>query len=443
MNVYFVSLGCDKNLVDSEHMLSILHKNGYQMTEDASLADIIIVNSCCFIRDAMAESINTIIELGTLKEDGRLKALIVTGCLSQRFTDEIKKELPEVDGIVGTASYDSITKVIEEVLKNGKSESLKPLDRLCDDSSGRILSTGGHYAYLKVAEGCDKHCTYCVIPMIRGSYRSVPIEQLIKEAEDLAAQGVQELILVAQEVTLYGIDLYGKKSLCTLLEKLNAIEGLRWIRLLYCYPEEIDDALIDKMATLDKVCHYIDMPIQHADDTILKRMGRRTDNIGIRNVMERLRKAMPDITIRTTVICGFPGETDEQHKTLLSFIREMKFDRLGAFSYSKEEGTPAFSFDNQLDEATKESRVEEVMLLQKDLIEEANAKMIGSVQTVFIEGKVTGEDDVYIGRTYRDAPDVDGYVFVECPYELLSGRFCKVKIDGTNEYDLVGTVIEE
>ncbi len=442
-NVLFVSLGCDKNKVDSEHMLSILRRNGFTLTDDEAQADVVVVNSCCFIRDAMEESINTIIELGSLKETGRLKALIVAGCLAERFEDDIRKDLPEVDGIVGTNSYDAIVSVIQSVLATGSGRAKRELTGLCDDSAGRTLTTGGHYEYLKIAEGCDKNCTYCVIPSIRGRYRSIPMERLIEEAKTLAADGVQELVLVAQEVTLYGVDLYGKKSLPELLERLQEIDGLRWIRLLYCYPEEIDGELIAAMARLSKVCHYIDMPIQHADDTILRRMGRRTSREDIERVIHSLRTAMPDIAIRTTVICGFPGESEEAHRTLLRFIEKMRFDRLGAFAYSQEEGTPAYGFDDQIDEDTKNARVEDVMLLQMRLIEEDNEALIGSRQTVFIEGKVADEDNVYIGRTYRDAPDVDGYVFVECPYELYSGRFIETVIDGVNEYDLIGTVLDE
>ena len=442
MNVYFVSLGCDKNTVDSEHMLSILQRDGFTLTNDESQADVVVINSCCFIRDAMEESINTIIELGALKETGRLKALIVAGCLAQRFCEEIRKELPEVDGIVGTNSYDEIVSVINEVLFKGEATVKRELTGLCDDSAGRLITTGGHYAYLKIAEGCNKNCTYCVIPSIRGRYRSVPMEQLLNEARKLAADGVSELILVAQEVTLYGVDLYGEKSLPLLLNELNDIEGLQWIRLLYCYPEEIDDALIHAIASLPKVCHYIDMPIQHADDHILKRMGRRTSRADIEEVIGRLRAAIPDICIRTTVICGFPGETEEAHRTLLDFIQQIRFDRLGAFAYSREEGTPAYEMPGQIDEEMKNSRTEEVMLLQQKVIEEKNRALVGSIQTVFIEGKVADEEDVYVGRTYRDAPDVDGYVFIESPYELMSGRLVDVKINEAREYDLIGVLAE-
>ncbi len=443
MNVLFVSLGCDKNTVDSEHMLSILSNHGFTLTNDEQEADVVVINSCCFIRDAMEESINTIIELGQLKTTGRLKALIVAGCLSQRFEEDIRRDLPEVDGIVGTNSYDEIASVINEVLAGRQGRAKRELTGLCDDSAGRILTTGGHYAYLKVAEGCDKNCTYCVIPSIRGRYRSIPMEQLLAEANDLAAGGVKEIILVAQEVTLYGIDLYGKKSLPLLLERLSAIDGLSWIRLLYCYPEEIDDDLIHAMATLPKVCHYIDMPIQHADDTVLRRMGRRTTREDIEATIGKLRTAMPDVALRTTVICGFPGEDETAHAVLLDFIKKMRFDRLGAFAYSREEGSPAYGFNDQVSDEVKDARVKDVMLLQKHIIEEANEDLSGSVQTVFIEGKVADEEDVYIGRTYRDAPDVDGYVFVESPYDLMSGRFVEVSINGTNGYDLVGTLLEE
>lgn len=444
MNLMFVSLGCDKNLVDSEHMLSRLRKDGFVLTDDPADADAIIVNTCAFITSAKEESINTILEMAEYKKTGHLKALIVTGCLSQRYADEIRRELPEVDGIVGTNSYDEIVPVLHEVLAGSQETVLEPLDATIDDEdAGRVLTTGGFYGYLKIAEGCDKHCTYCIIPKLRGNYRSVPMVQVMKEARELAAEGVRELILVAQETTLYGTDLYGRKMLPQLLKKLSGIDGIRWIRILYAYPEEIDQDLIDAMASNPKVCHYIDMPIQHCSDWILSRMGRRTSQEDIRNKTAMLRKAMPDIAIRTTVICGFPGETEEMHEELLSFIREMKFDRLGAFAYSREEDTPAYSYPDQISEETRKHWVDDVMATQQEVSKSINEGLIGSVMPVMVEGKVADEP-AYVARSYRDAPDVDGYVFVDGTEEVFnSGDFTDVEITGAYEYDLTGEPVNE
>ncbi|SHJ42254.1 30S ribosomal protein S12 methylthiotransferase RimO [Pseudobutyrivibrio xylanivorans] len=440
MKVLFVSLGCDKNLVDSEHMLGDLMEQGFTICDDEAEADIIVVNTCSFIADAMEESIQNIIDLGQYKETGNLKGLIVTGCLAQRFTDEILSDLPEVDAIIGTNSYDELLNAINKVLeKNGeKPVYKKPLTGLPKDGK-RVLTTGGHFAYLKIAEGCNKRCTYCIIPYIRGDYRSVPMEQVLAEAKQLVADGVKELILVAQETTVYGMDIYGKKSLPELLNKLCEIEDLKWIRILYAYPEEITDELIECMASQPKICHYIDMPIQHCNDELLRKMGRKTNKADIMNIADRLRKAMPDISLRTTLICGFPGETEEMHQELLQFIKDMKFDRLGAFAYSKEDGTVAATWDNQVDEDLKHKWQEEVMLCQKDISMSNNENYVGRTIPVFVEGKLP-EDGVFIGRTYRDTPSVDGFIFINSDTELVSGQFVDVTVTSFDEYDLIGDV---
>lgn len=437
MKLLFISLGCDKNLVDTEHMLSMITQDGITITNDENEADVIVVNSCCFISDAMEESIQTLIDMGTLKETANLKALIVTGCLAQRYAAEITEQIPEVDAIIGTNSYDEIVSVIHDVLDGKKIQIEKPLSGLPENYAGRTLTTGGHFAHLKIAEGCDKHCTYCVIPSIRGAYRSVPMEQIIKEAEKLAQDGVKELILVAQETTLYGVDLYGKKMLPELLERLSAIEGIRWIRLQYCYPEEITEELIHTMATNSKICHYIDIPIQHANDDILKRMGRKTSQADIRHIVASLRETMPDICIRTTLICGFPGETAEAHEELKTFVADMKFDRLGCFAYSRQEGTPADTFPDQIAEEIKQTRVAEIMELQQDISAACNETYIGRTLDAFVEGKVADEN-VYVARTYRDAPDVDGYLFIQTTRELMTGDMVSVQVTGSYEYDLIG-----
>ena len=439
MRVSFVSLGCDKNLCDTEHMMSLLAKDGHVFVPEPEDAEICVINTCCFIADALEESINTIIEIGKLKETGSLKVLVIAGCLGQRFTDEVLSDLPEVDGIVGTNSYDEVVKVIHQALE-GKKEVLKKDFTSLPKNEGRFLSNVVPYTYLKIAEGCDKHCTYCIIPSIRGNYRSIPMEEILSEAKDLASKGIKELNLVAQEVTVYGMDLYGKKSLPLLLEKLSEIEGIEWIRLLYCYPEEIDDDLIRCMEQNPKVCHYIDMPIQHCNDEILGRMGRKTSKADIMDKINLLRKHMPDIAIRSTLICGFPGETEENHKELLSFVSDMKFDRLGAFSYSKEDGTPAATFDHQIEDETKDTWRDEIMALQQEISLSKNKETVGKIVSCFVEGKL--EDGVYVGRTYRDAPDVDGYIFIESDKEFLSGDMISVKVTGYKEYDLIGDYYE-
>ena len=440
MKILFISLGCDKNLVDSEVMLGLLDAKGYQMVDDETLADVIVINTCCFIHDAKEESIQTILEMAQYKTEGRLKALIVTGCLAQRYQKEILEEIPEVDAVLGTTSYDKIVETVEEALAGNGHLKLADVDALPLVDVKRLVTTGGHYAYLKIAEGCDKHCTYCIIPKIRGNYRSVPMERLLKEAEELAEQGVKELILVAQETTLYGKDLYGEKSLSMLLRELCKINGIRWIRILYCYPEEIDDALIQVMKEEKKICHYLDLPIQHANDTILKRMGRRTSKQQLKKIVRKLRQEIPDIALRTTLITGFPGETQEQHEELMEFVDEMEFDRLGVFTYSPEEDTPAAEMSDQISEEVKQERQAELMELQQDIVFDQAEDMIGQEVLVMIEGKVADEN-AYVGRTYKDAPNVDGLIFINTDEELMSGDFAKVKVTGALEYDLIGELM--
>ena len=440
MNVLFVSLGCDKNLVDTEVMLGLLAKNGHQMVDSEEYADVIVVNTCCFIHDAKEESIQTILEMAEYKKEGNLKALIVTGCLAQRYKQEILDEIEEVDAVLGTTSYDKIVDAIEEALKGNKTLQMTDIDALPLVDSKRLVTTGGHFAYLKIAEGCDKHCTYCIIPKIRGNFRSVPMERLIAEAEELVSQGVKELILVAQETTLYGKDLYGEKSLHVLLKELCKIKGLYWIRILYCYPEEIYDELIQVIKEEDKICKYLDLPIQHASDAILKRMGRRTSKAQLVEIVEKLRTEIPDITLRTTLITGFPGETEEQHEELMEFVDEMEFDRLGVFTYSPEEDTPAATMPDQIEESVKEDRQADLMELQQEIAFELAEEMIGREVLVMIEGKVADEN-AYVGRTYKDAPNVDGLIFVESGELLMSGDFARVRITGALEYDLIGEII--
>ena len=440
MNILFVSLGCDKNLVDSEVMLGLLAQKGYQMVDSEELADVIVVNTCCFINDAKEESIQTILEMAEYKKEGSIKALIVTGCLAQRYKQEILDEIEEVDAVLGTTSYDKIVDAIEAALKGEKSLRLESIDALPIVDSKRMVTTGGHFAYLKIAEGCDKHCTYCIIPKIRGNFRSVPMEVLLKEAQELADQGVKELILVAQETTLYGKDIYGKKSLHILLKELCKISGLRWIRILYCYPEEITDELIQVMKEEDKICKYLDLPIQHASDVVLKRMGRRTSKAQLMDIVAKLRREIPEIALRTTLITGFPGETQEQHEELMAFVDEMEFDRLGVFTYSPEEDTPAATMPDQIEEQVKEDRQADLMELQQEIAFELAENKIGKEVMVMIEGKVADEN-AYVGRTYMDAPNVDGLIFVETDEELMSGDFAKVKVTGALEYDLIGEII--
>lgn len=440
MKIFFASLGCDKNLVDSEKMLGLLDAAGHTIIDDENDADIIIVNTCSFIHDAMEESINSIIEYGKLKKEGKLKALIVTGCLSQRFSKEFSEELPEVDAVIGTNSYDEIVNAINNVLAGDDNNIyINSLDKLVNPKK-RMLSTGGHYAFLKIAEGCNKRCTYCIIPTLRGNYRSVPMEDIISEARHLVSLGVKELILVAQETSVYGIDIYKKKMLSELLDRLQEIEDLRWIRLLYCYPEEIDDDLIDAIIRNDKVCHYIDMPIQHCSDKILKAMGRKTDYSSLNNIINKLRSRIPDIVIRTTLITGFPGEDDKDFNSLLEFVKANQFERLGVFSYSREEGTVAYNMEDQVDDEVKDLRRDNIMEIQQEISRRNNENLIGQEFDVFIEGKLV-DDNAYIGRTYMDAPDVDGMFFVRTGLSLNSGDFVRAKVTSFNEYDLIGEML--
>ncbi len=439
MNILFVSLGCDKNLVDSEVMLGLLAEKGYCFTDDEAQADVAVVNTCCFINDAKEESINTILDMAELKKSGKIKALLVTGCLAQRYREEIHKEIPEVDAILGTTAILSITRALDEVLSGKSGNYMETLDKAPTGGMRRVVTTGGYYAYLKIAEGCDKHCTYCIIPKVRGNYRSVPVEDLLKEAEELAGKGVKELILVAQETTLYGLDLYGKKTLPLLLEKLCKIEGFEWIRILYCYPEEITEELIQVIRKEDKICNYLDIPVQSGSDVVLKRMGRRTDAAQIRRIVSMLREQIPDICIRTTLIAGFPGETDEDHETTLAFVNEMEFDRLGVFTYSQEEDTPAAQMPDQVEESVKEKRREEIMELQQEIAFEAAGKMIGRKVKAMIEGRME-EENVYVARTYKDAPGIDGYLFINSERQFLSGDFVEAVITASNEYDLIGEI---
>lgn len=456
-NVLFVSLGCDKNLVDSEKMLGLLNEAGYRVAQEESEADAIVVNTCCFIHDAKEESVETILEMAEWKKKGRLKALIVTGCMAQRYQDEIQQEIPEVDAVIGTTGYTEIVPILDEILAEAEASQKeaaveepkeKSFVNCCPSidllpaslADKRVVTTGGYTAYLKIAEGCNKRCTYCIIPYIRGHYRSFPMEDLLEEARKLAEGGVKELILIAQETTVYGMDCYGRKALPELLTKLCEIEGIEWIRILYCYPEEITDELIAVMKKEKKICHYLDIPIQHSEDTILKRMGRRTNRAELVSLVEKLRKEIPDIVLRTTLITGFPGETEEEFKNMVDFVDSMEFDRLGVFPYSAEEGTKAAEMDGQITEEVKESRRDEIMALQQEISADKAASRIDDEMSVLIEGYLY-EDDIYIGRTYMDAPKVDGNVFVRAEEELISGDIVPVRITGANEYDLIGDVI--
>ena len=439
MKIFFVSLGCDKNLVDSEEMLALLEKRGYSFTDDETQADVIIINTCCFINDAKEESVQTILEMSEYKKEN-CKALIVTGCMAQRYKQEILDEVPEVDMVLGTTAYDKIVEAIDEALAGSRKVETESLNTLPKTGAGRVLTTGGHYAYLKIAEGCNKCCTYCIIPKVRGRYRSVPMEELIAQAKDLADKGVKELILVAQETTVYGVDLYGKKSLHLLVRELCKISGLRWIRLLYCYPEEIYDELIETVRDEEKVCHYLDLPIQHASDAVLKRMGRRTTQADLKEIIAKIRKEIPDIVLRTTLIAGFPGETQEQHEETMAFIDELEFDRLGVFTYSQEEDTPAAVMPDQIDEETKLTWREELMELQQEIAFDKAQDREGSIVTAMVEGKVADEN-AYVARTYGDAPNVDGLLFIQTAEELNSGDFARVRITGSAEYDLIGELV--
>lgn len=442
MKILCISLGCDKNLVDTEKMLGLLNKDGHTFTDDEQEADAVVINTCCFINDAKEESVNTILEMADLKKDGRIKALIVTGCMAERYKEEIITEIPEVDAILGTSSYDEIAKTLKKVQEGEQVSCFHSLSALPEVKEKRMITTGGHYAFLKIAEGCNKRCTYCIIPSLRGPFRSVPMEQLVEEAKELADQGVKELILVAQETTVYGVDLYGKKMLPELLKELAKIDGIQWLRIQYCYPEEITEELVQAIKTEEKVCHYLDIPIQHASDAVLKRMGRRTNQAALRERIAHLREEIPDIVLRTTLIAGFPGETEEDHEELMQFVDEMEFDRLGVFAYSAEEDTPAAEYPDQIPQEVKEERRDAIMELQQEIaFEKAEAK-VGQILEVMIEGKVADEN-AFVGRTYMDAPNVDGLIFVNADVPLMSGDFCRVKVTGALEYDLIGELYDE
>ncbi|WP_312071559.1 30S ribosomal protein S12 methylthiotransferase RimO [Anaerotignum propionicum] len=441
--VAFTSLGCDKNRVDSEVMLGILAQNGFQTIADEAEADIIVINTCCFIKDALDESIETILEMAEYKKTGKCKGLIVAGCLGQRYEKEFFDELPEVDAVIGTAAYESVAEVAADILKGKMGEKyLEDIDRPMEDTNGklRILSTAPYFAYLKISEGCDNHCTYCVIPKLRGKHRSRTMESLVEEAKVLADNGVEELVIVAQDTSIYGRDLYGEPKLHDLLEELSKVDGIEWIRLLYCYPETLTQETIDEMARNEKICHYIDMPIQHGNDAVLKRMGRKSNQALIKEKVAALRGAMPDIAIRTTLIVGFPGETEEEFQDLVEFVEEMRFDRLGVFSYSQEEGTAAAIMENQIDEDLKEVRKETIMDIQKNIAASLCEKEVGKVVQVLVEGKLP-EENIYCGRTRRDAPDIDGLVFLTAEEELYSGDFVTARIREAGDYDLMGDVI--
>lgn len=440
--VLFISLGCDKNLVDSEEMLGMLVARGYTIVNDETEADVAVVNTCAFIHDAKEESISNILEMAKYKETGSLKVLLVTGCLAQRYKEEIIKEIPEVDAVLGTTSFDDIIEALDKAFEGEKYLEFKDISYLPDVDTKRMITTGGCYEYLKIAEGCDKHCTYCIIPKLRGRYRSVPMEKLVKQAEYMAEQGVKELVIVAQETTIYGCDLYGEKSLHKLLKELCRIPGIAWIRVLYCYPEEIYPELIQVMKEEPKICHYLDLPIQHCNDRILKRMGRRTTRQELVDMISLLRREIPDIILRTTLITGFPGETQQEHEELMNFIDEIEFDRLGVFTYSPEEDTPAAVMPDQIDEEVKKDRQAELMELQQEISLDKGQDKIHTEVKVMIEGKVA-EENAYVGRTYGDAPGVDGYIFVNTDTELISGDLCMVHITGALEYDLIGELKDE
>ncbi len=441
IQILFVSLGCDKNLVDSEVMLGLLQEKGYSITNEEKEADVAVINTCCFIHDAKEESIESIIEMGRLKQTGKLKALVITGCLAERYKEEIRNELPEVDAVLGTTSTESIVEAVEEVLSGKRYEHFEDIHYLPPSHEKRVITSGTHMGYLKIAEGCDKRCTYCIIPKVRGRFRSIPMEDLIAQTRYLVSCGISEVCLVAQETTLYGMDIYGEKKLPELLAKLSEIEDLKWIRLLYCYPEEITEELIAEIRDNPKVCHYIDMPLQHCENTILRRMGRRTTKEDITKTITHIREEVPDIAIRTSLIAGFPGETEADHEALLSFINEMEFNRLGVFTYSPEENTPAAGFEDQVPEAVRERWRDEIMALQQEVSYDFNSAMVGKTLEVIVEGYLYKEQ-MYMCRTYMDAPDIDGYIFVASDEELLSGDYIHVTVTDFNEYDLIGVKAE-
>ncbi len=438
--IYFESLGCDKNLVDSEVMLGMLNEKGYVLTMDPGQADAIIINTCSFIHDAKEESVNTILEFAELKHTGELKALIVVGCLTQLYQEEVMKEIEEVDAVLGAANYDRIVEAVNQALEGQKYIEFDTINHQPEPFINRMVETTKHYAYLKIAEGCDNHCTYCIIPKLRGRFRSRTMESLLEEVDYLTSMGKTEIILVAQDVGKYGTDIYGERRLTELIARISENPDVKWIRLLYVYPEDVTDELIETMAGNPKLLHYIDMPLQHVDNTILKKMARKSRMEDIIARIDSMRQAIDDICIRTTFIVGFPGETDEAFNTLYDFVKEQKLDRVGVFTYSREEGTPAYKMDNQIDEATMIIRQEKLMLAQQKISTAKNQAMIGKELTAIIDAYVP-DDDVYLGRTYKDTPDVDSYVFIESKDRLMSGDYVTIKVTGSNEYDLIGEVI--
>ena len=441
LKIALESLGCSKNLVDAEIMMGILNRKGYKLVGNMEEADIALVNTCGFIESAKQESIQTILEIAQLKETANLKLLIVTGCLAQRYSDELKEEIPEIDAIVGTGSYQNIDEIVAGLEKENKIVSLNDIEFAFNEELPRYVSTPSYMAYLKISEGCDKHCTYCIIPKLRGKQRSRKIEDIVSEAKDLAARGVKELVVIAQDSTMYGSDLYGKAVLPELLEELAQIEGIKWIRIMYSYPESITEELVQVIKKYDNICNYFDMPIQHASNKILKLMNRHTTKEDILSKVEMIRKNIPDATLRTTIITGFPGETEEDFEELLEFAETVKFDRLGAFAYSREEGTAADKLPNHIDDEVKEQRRDRLMMLQQGISQEVMANKIGKTFEVLIEEQI--EKNVYMGRTEGDAEEIDSIVYVKSKKQLNPGEFVKVEINNALEYDLMGDVVNE
>ncbi|MRZ80284.1 30S ribosomal protein S12 methylthiotransferase RimO [Paeniclostridium sordellii] len=441
LKIALESLGCSKNLVDAEIMMGILNRKGYKLVGDFEDADIILVNTCGFIESAKQESIDTILDLAQLKETGNLKLLIVTGCLAQRYAKELQEEIPEIDAIVGTGSYQQIDEIIEGLKKENNIVSLNDIEFAYNEDLPRYVTTPDYMAYLKIGEGCDNHCTYCIIPKLRGKYRSRKMEDILREAKDLASKGVKELVVIAQDTTKYGFDLYNEAKLPQLLEELAQIEGIKWIRIMYSYPESITEELVKVMKKYDNICNYFDMPIQHASNSVLKLMNRHTTKEDIKAKVEMIRSYIPDATLRTTIIVGFPGETEEDFKELVEFAKEVKFDRLGAFAYSREEDTPADKLPNHLEEDVKIRRRDELMLVQQEISKELNDQKVDNEYEVLIEEQI--EDKVYIGRTQGDAEEIDSIVYVKSDNKLNLGDFVNVKINNALEYDLMGDVVNE
>jgi len=441
LKIALESLGCSKNLVDAEIMMGILNEKGYRLTGDFDEADVIIVNTCGFIESAKQESIDTILDFADLKQTGNLKLLIVTGCLAQRYADELKEEIPEIDAIVGTGSYQNIDEIIGKLKDEHQIVSLNNIEFAYDETLPRYVSTPSHMAYLKIGEGCDNKCTYCIIPKLRGKYRSRKMEDIISEAKKLAEMGVKELIVIAQDTTKYGVDLYGEERLAELLEELAQIDGFKWIRVMYSYPESITEKLVNVISKYDNICNYFDMPIQHASNRILKLMNRKTTKEDILSKVNMIRNIIPDATLRTSIIVGFPGETDEDFEELVDFVKEVEFDKLGVFTYSREEDTPADRLPNHLEEEVKLERQERLMLVQQTISEQKNNQKIGNKYEVLVEEQI--EDNVYIGRTMYDAEEIDAIVYIKSAIELQVGEFVDVVITDALEYDLMGVLEDE